>query len=175
MEVILAQLSALVVLTGISIAVAQYLFTNHQSSLKDFLDSLEELDFNQENTYDKGLETLWEQEVSKCKEHTYRANPIVLILLGFVLVLFEVTVYFLIQFYQLQAVFEFFIINIPKEVLPQVSSVVLFLLSFCLLAWMFFAVKVLDQVLKKEVTIKSTFEEIRNKHNIVAQTLNKDE
>jgi ABC-type enterochelin transport system substrate-binding protein len=46
----LSQLSILVVLTGVSVAVIQYLFTNHQAHLKDFIASLVKIDFDAINS-----------------------------------------------------------------------------------------------------------------------------
>jgi hypothetical protein len=37
------------VLTGVSVAVIQYLFTNHQAHLKDFITSLVKIDFDKNN------------------------------------------------------------------------------------------------------------------------------
>jgi histidinol-phosphate/aromatic aminotransferase/cobyric acid decarboxylase-like protein len=75
MQEILSQLNILVVLTGVSVAVVQYLFTNHQTHLKDFITSLVKIDFDKDNRYDSQLEEQWESAVTECRKHTYFINP----------------------------------------------------------------------------------------------------
>jgi histidinol-phosphate/aromatic aminotransferase/cobyric acid decarboxylase-like protein len=76
MQEILSQLSILVVLTGVSVAVIQYLFTNHHAHLKDFIASLVKIDFDKNNQYDLEdyFKTLDDVPLEKLKERFYNEN-----------------------------------------------------------------------------------------------------
>ncbi len=93
----LSQLSVLVVLAGVSVAVVQYLFTNHQASLRGFISSLEKIDFNQDNEYDTKLQKRWEKAISDYKKHTYLVDPNRSILSGLVIIFSLVIFYILIS------------------------------------------------------------------------------
>jgi hypothetical protein len=95
MQEILSQLSILVVLTGVSVAVIQYLFTNHHAHLKDFIASLVKIDFDKNNQYDLKLEAQWESAITECRKHTYFINPNNSILFGFFLIINLVFIFLL--------------------------------------------------------------------------------
>lgn len=80
------QLNSLTVLTGISIAIIQYIFTNHQNTLKDILLNLSKIDFKKNNSVDNELEGKWEDTIMKCKTHTYLVGPNLLIGIGFIFI-----------------------------------------------------------------------------------------
>ncbi|SMN00264.1 hypothetical protein SPONN_1528 [uncultured Candidatus Thioglobus sp.] len=161
---ILPQLSVLVVLTGVSVAVIQYLFTNHQAHLKGFIASLKNLDFDKGNEYDLQLEEQWESAVSNCKRHVYFINPNKSILIGFDIIIFLVLVYFSIS---LSAVFDL-----------KISSILvnntLFGISGILLVWLTINMLLLNQIFKKESNIKFEFDEIEKQHQLVDKVLNKN-
>jgi hypothetical protein len=83
------------VLTGVSVAVIQYLFTNHHAHLKDFIASLVKIDFDKNNQYDLELEAQWESAVTECRKHTYFINPNNSILIGFFLIIGLVLIFLL--------------------------------------------------------------------------------
>ncbi|CAC9586033.1 hypothetical protein [uncultured Gammaproteobacteria bacterium] len=160
MQEILSQLSILVVLTGVSIAVVQYLFTNHQTHLKDFITSLVKIDFDKDNKYDSQLEEQWESVVTECRKHTYFINPNGSILFGFFLIISLVLI---------------FLLNIVVSNFVNID-IILFIVccifAIVLLMWLIANVLILKLMFKKESTIKAEFDEIEKQHQLVDKVLN---
>jgi hypothetical protein len=154
----LLQLSILGVLTGVSVAVVQYLFTNHQTHLKDFIASLKNIEFDKDNQYDLELENQWESAINGCKKHTYILNPNHSILLGLIIIVFLVFTYLSI----LGNIFDFIFI---KKMLFGTGAI--------LLLWLLSNLILLYQIFKKETTIKSELDEIDKQHQLVDKVLNK--
>jgi hypothetical protein len=165
MQEILSQLSILVVLTGVSVAVIQYLFTNHQAHLKDFIASLVKIDFDKNNQYDLELEAQWESAVTECRKHTYFINPNNSILIGFFLIIGLVLI---------------FLLNIVISNFANFANIDKFLFIVCciftivLLAWLIANLLILNLMFKKESTIKAEFDEIEKQHQLVDKVLNKE-
>lgn len=160
MQEILSQLNILVVLTGVSVAVVQYLFTNHQTHLKDFITSLVKIDFDKDNRYDSQLEEQWESAVTECRKHTYFINPNGSILFGFFLIISLVLI---------------FLLNIVVSNFVNID-IILFIVccifAIVLLMWLIANVLILKLMFKKESTIKAEFDEIEKQHQLVDKVLN---
>jgi uncharacterized membrane protein YbhN (UPF0104 family) len=164
MQQIFTQFSVLVVLTGVSVAVVQYLFSNHQTHLKDFIRSLKKIDFDRDNKYDSELEQRWESALTDCKKHTYFLNPNESILIGFIIIVCLVGIYIL----ALNPLPSFF------EIKPNWLYWLIVLISFILFSWLIANIMILNQIFKKEATIKSEFHDIEKQHQLVDKILNKD-
>ncbi|VVH57840.1 hypothetical protein BSPCLSOX_1643 [uncultured Gammaproteobacteria bacterium] len=162
MQEILSQLSILVVLTGVSVAVIQYLFTNHHAHLKDFIASLVKIDFDKNNQYDLELEAQWESAVTECRKHTYFINPNDSILFGFFLIINLVFIFLL------NIVISNFV-NIDK-----ILFVACCIFAIALLIWLILNLWTLRRMFKKESTIKAEFDEIEKQHQLVDKVLNKE-
>ncbi|MBA5248849.1 MAG: hypothetical protein FE834_04860 [Gammaproteobacteria bacterium] len=160
MQEILPQLSILVVLTGVSVAVVQYLFTNHQTHLKDFIASLKDVEFNRSNEYDLSLENQWDDAINNCKKHTYFLNPNRSIAIGFAIIVILIFVYVLTA------------ISVFTDVI-SVNFLNLFILiiALALLSWAIVNAFVLRQVFKKEDLIRIEFDEIETQHQLVNKIL----
>ena len=173
MQEVLSQLSILVVLTGVSVAVIQYLFTNHQAHLKDFIASLVKIDFDKNNQYDLELEAQWEGAVTECRKHTYFINPNSSILIGFFLIISLVLIFLLNIVISNFA--NFALLNI---VISNFANIDKFLFIACcifttvLLAWLIANLIILKLMFKKESTIKAKFDEIEKQHQLVDKVLN---
>ncbi|SSC10462.1 DUF2207 domain-containing protein [thiotrophic endosymbiont of Bathymodiolus puteoserpentis (Logatchev)] len=160
MQEILSQLNILVVLTGVSVAVVQYLFTNHQTHLKDFITSLVKIDFDKDNKYDSQLEEQWESAVTECRKHTYFINPNNSILVGFLLIISLVFI-FLLNI----VVSNFVNMDIILFIMCCIFAIVLFI-------WLIANLLILRLMFKKESTIKAEFDEIEKQHQLVDKVLN---
>lgn len=160
LEQVLPQLSVLVVLTSVSVAIIQYLFINHQARLRDLVASLEAISFDENNGYDKQLKRRWEREIIHCKDHTYFINPNNLILIGFAIIISLVLIYVLVTlpFY-----------SIPLDWLNWIIIII----SWVLLVWVIANYVILQEIFKKEALIKSEFHDIKNQHDLVDKVLNK--
>jgi amino acid transporter len=164
MQQIFTQLSVLVVLTGVSVAIVQYLFSNHQAHLKDFISSLKKIDFNRGNKYDSELEQRWESALTNCKKHTYFINPNESILIGFIIIVCLAGVYIL----ALNPFSDFF------EIKSNWLYWLIVLISVILFSWLIANIMILNQIFKKESSIKSEFHDIEKQHQMVDKILNKD-
>jgi hypothetical protein len=163
MQQIFTQLSLLVVLTGVSVAVVQYLFTNHQTHLKDFIHSLKKIDFDKDNEYDSKLEQQWESALTNCKKHTYFLNPNNSILFGFAIIISLVLVYIVVSLSIIGALkISIFYLNIA-----------IFIIAVALFVWLIANLYILDLIFKKETSIKLEFHEIEDQHQLVDKILNK--
>jgi amino acid transporter len=164
MQQIFTQLSVLAVLTGVSVAVIQYLFSNHQIHLKDFISSLKKISFDETNEYDSELERQWESALTNCKQHTYFLNPNESILIGFIIIICLVGIYIL----ALNPFSYFF------DVSPNWLHWFIVLISVILFSWLIVNIRTLNQIFKKEDSIKSEFHDIEKQHQLVDKILNKD-
>lgn len=158
MQEIFTQLNTLVVLTGVSVAVVQYLFINYQTHLKDFISSLKKLNFDETNDYDLGLKQDWESAISRCKKHTYLLNPNNSILAGFVIIISLVLIYIS----TISTIFE-----------TGFLQKIIFTITVFLLIWLLVNAFLLWQIFKKEKLIKSEFDEIDKQHQLVEKVLDK--
>lgn len=158
MQEIFPQLNTLVVLTGVSVAVVQYLFINHQTHLKDFIYSLKKLNFDETNEYDLGLKKEWESAISSCKRHTYLLNPNNSILFGFILIFLLALTFFV-------TIFTF------SDVVSL--QVMIRIITFLLFFWLLVNVRILWQIFNKEKLIKFEFDEIEKQHKLVEKVLDK--
>jgi len=151
------QLNSLIVLTGISLAIIQYLFTNHQNTLKDILSNLKEIDFKKDNDVDNALEKEWEQAIRNCREHTYIVEPNKLIGVGFLIILFTALLFNLI-------LFEFDAPYLSSNFILKFLAVVfaIFLMTGSVLIY---------QIFSKESSVKEDFKNIENQHNMVEKVL----
>ncbi len=163
MQEILPQLSVLVVLTGVSVAVVQYLFINHQTRLKDFIVSLKKIDFDKDNEYDSGLEKRWDDAINDCKKHIYWLNPNASISIGFAIIVVLILVYCLASFFAIIDVSIFFL------------NLFLLIISVFLFLWAIVNTIVLRQVFNKESDIRTEFNEIATKHQLVDEILSNKE
>lgn len=160
MKEIYFQLNSLTVLTGISIAIIQYLFTNHQNTLKDILSNLKKIEFKKDNGVDNDLEKQWEEVIRNCKVHSYIIDPSKLIGIGFLIILF-VTLLFT------------FILFEPN--IPYLSpSNMLKLLSVVFVLFLVVSVSLIYQIFSKESKVKKKFKNIENQHNMVERVLSSD-
>jgi len=168
MQEILPQLSILVVLTGVSVAVVQYLFTNHQTHLKDFIASLKDVEFNRSNEYDLSLENQWDDAINNCKKHTYFLNPNRSIAIGFAIIVILIFVYVL------TAILVFFTDVISVNFLNLfilILNLFILIIALALLFWAIVNAIVLRQVFKKEDLIRIEFDEIETQHQLVNKIL----
>lgn len=156
MQEIFSQLSTLVVLAGVSVAVVQYLLINHQTHLKDLISSLKELNFNETNEYDLELKRAWESAISHCKEHIYFFKPNNSILIGFIIIILLVFAYS-------SVLFEFFGVVHLQVIIKGITAL--------LLLWLFLNLHLLRQIFKKEKLIKNKFDEIDKHHRLVEEVL----
>ena len=162
MQELYLQVNTLIIITGVSLAVIQYIFNNHQANLKDLLLNLTKLDFNTNNEYDKQLEERWEKAVSACKKHTYAVSPNQLIIAGFILIAL-ISVLFLLLL--LGKFYEVFLLNYAKH------SILVF--AFFIVVFLCFSVWIIKQMLLKERSFKKALARIKKEHNIVGKILNK--
>ncbi|SSC08278.1 hypothetical protein BTURTLESOX_424 [bacterium endosymbiont of Bathymodiolus sp. 5 South] len=152
-------------LTGVSVAVIQYLFTNHHAHLKDFIASLVKIDFDKNNQYDLKLEAQWESAITECRKHTYFINPNNSILFGFFLIINLVFI---------------FLLNIVISNFANFANIdkILFfaccIFAIALLIWLILNLRTLERMFKKESTIKAEFDEIEKQHQLVDKVLNKE-
>ncbi len=160
MQEILPQLSVLVVLTGVSVAVVQYLFTNHQTHLKDFIISLKDIEFNRSNKYDLSLENQWDDAINNCKKHTYFLNPNRSIVIGFAIIVALILVY---------------VLTFISAISVSFLNLFLLIISVFLFLWAIANAIVLRQVFKKEDLIRFKFDEIATKHQLVDEILSNKE
>lgn len=161
MQLILTQLSVLVVLTGVSVAVIQYLFVNHQTHLKDFIASLKEIRFNETNHFDRALAKRWELAIVTAKKHTYLINPNYSILFGLLIIILLVSVYIAVAL----SVFNM-AVNIDW------IKIIIFIIAVLLFSWLILNSLILMQMFKKEASVKSIFGEIDKQHQLVEKVLN---
>ncbi len=160
MQEILPQLSVLVVLTGVSVAVVQYLFTNHQTHLKDFIISLKDIEFNRSNKYDLSLENQWDDAINNCKKHTYFLNPNRSIVIGFAIIVALILVY---------------VLTFISAISVSFLNLFLLIISVFLFLWAIVNTIVLRQVFNKESDIRTEFNEIATKHQLVDEILSNKE
>ncbi|SMN11970.1 hypothetical protein SPBRAN_169 [uncultured Candidatus Thioglobus sp.] len=154
MKEIYFQLNSLTVLTGISIAIIQYLFTNHQNTLKGILSNLKNIEFAKDNDVDNELEAKWEDAIRNCKEHNYFIDPNKLIGMGFLIILCTA---FLFDF----ILFEFYLDS--GNILKSFAIIfTLFLIAGSFLIY---------QIFSKESSIKKEFKNIESQHNMVEKVL----
>lgn len=150
-------------LTGVSVAIVQYLFSNHQAGLKNILSSLKKIEFDKGNQYDLALEKQWEDTISECRKHTYFMNPNISTLFGFMIIVSLAFVYVVVSW---AVIVDLKIDDIYIEILVFVIGVVLF-------SWLVANSIVLKQIFKKESDIKSEFNQIESQHKLVEKILNK--
>lgn len=162
MQLVLTQLSVLVVLTGVSVAVIQYLFVNHQTHLKDFIASLKEISFNETNHFDRVLSERWESAINSYKKHTYLINPNDSILFGFLIIILLVSVYIAVSLSVVNVV-----VNIDW------IKIAIFIIAVGLLLWLILNLVILMQMFKKEASIKFKLNSIDKQHQLVEKVLNK--
>ncbi len=160
MEKIYFQLNSLTVLTGVSLAIIQYLFTNHQNTLKEILSNLKKIEFKKNNSVDNDLEVRWEKTILDCKARNYIINPNKLIGIGFLIILF-ITMLF---------AFILFDTNIPYFNANTILKI--FAIGFSI----FLAVGsiLIYQIFSKEFSIKQEFKDIESQHNMVKRVLDSD-
>jgi hypothetical protein len=157
MKEIYLQLNSLTVLTGISIAIIQYLFTNHQNTLKDILSNLKKIEFKKNNGVDNALEAKWERVIHNCKEHTYVIHPNKLIGVGFFIIL-SVSLLFN---------YVLFAVNIPYFS----PSVILKIITGFFTSFLIIGSVLIYQIFSKESSIKKEFKNIEKQHNMVERVL----
>lgn len=157
MKEIYFQLNSLIVLTGISIAIIQYLFTNHQNTLKDILSNLKKIAFKKDNDVDNALEKEWEQVINNCKTHTYILDPNKLISIGFIIILCIALLFN-------GVLFKF---NIPYLSL----DISLKFISIFFVLFLTTSVSLIYQIFSKESNIKKGFKNIETQHNLVEKIL----
>ncbi|SMM98690.1 hypothetical protein SPONL_44 [uncultured Candidatus Thioglobus sp.] len=157
MKEIYFQLNSLTVLTGISIAIIQYLFTNHQNTLKGILSNLKNIEFAKNNDVDNELEEKWEDAIRNCKERNYFIDPNKLIGIGFLIILFTA---FLFNF----VLFEF---NISYLSSGGILKLIAITFTLFLIAGSF----LIYQIFSKESSIKKEFKNIESQHNMVEKVL----
>ncbi len=166
MQYILPQLSALVILTGVSVAVIQYLFTNHKTHLKDFANSLKKIDFDGNNEYDSKLEKQWESAINNYKQHTYLINQNDSIISGLIIIVFLLFIYIIAS---LPA------IGMTQELISTVFlNIFIFALAIALMMWLIMNLYILSQIFRKETSIKSELRDIEEQHQVVDKVLNKN-
>jgi hypothetical protein len=163
MQQIFTQLSVLIVLTGVSVAVVQYLFANHQTHLKDFIKSLKKIDFDRGNKYDSKLEQRWESALTDCKNHTSFLNPNNFILFGFVIIILLVLAYIIVSLS---------IIGTLKISIFYLNTAI-FIIAVALFIWLMANIIILNLIFKKEDIIKSELNDIEKQHQLVDKILNK--
>ena len=156
MKEIYFQLNSLTVLMGISIAIIQYIFTNHQSTLKDILLNLGNIDFKKDNSVDNELEKKWEEVIRICKTHTYSISPNSLVAVGFVFIALISAVFIGILFGNV-AYIDF--------------GLILKILSVSFLIFLCAALYVMYQIFSKESTVKEEFQNIQKQHSMVEKVL----
>jgi hypothetical protein len=157
MEYVYLQLNSLTVLTGISIAIIQYLFTNHQNTLKGILSNLKKIEFKKNNGVDNALEAKWEQVVRNCKEHTYIIGPNKLIGVGFFIILC-IALLFNCVLFEINA--SYFSFSGALRFISVVFTLFLIVSSF-----------LIYQIFSKELSIKKEFKNIERQHNMVERVL----
>lgn len=162
MQLILTQLSVLVVLTGVSVAVVQYLFINHKTHLKDFIASLKEISFNEKNNFDRVLSERWELAIVTVKKHTHLINPNYSILVGLFIIILLVSVYIAVAL----SVFNI-VVNIDW------IKIIIFIIAVLLFSWLILNSLILIQIFKKEASIKFELNSIDKQHQLVEKVLNK--
>jgi len=155
MKEIYFQLNSLTVLTGISIAIVQYLFINHQNTLKDILFNLKKINFKKDNDVDNDLERQWEKTIRFCKTHTYIIDPNKLIGIGFLIILSIVLLFIFLLFEPSGLDYK----NVLKII---VIALALFLILALFLMY---------QIFSKESRIKKEFKNIENQHKMVERVL----
>ncbi|CAC9546287.1 hypothetical protein [uncultured Gammaproteobacteria bacterium] len=151
------QLNSLAVLTGISLAIIQYLFTNHQNTLKDILFNLKKIEFKRDNSVDSSLEVAWERVIHDCKIRTYIVDPNKLIGAGF-LIIFSVALLFNGVLFKLNIPY----LSLNGSLKVVAGGFVLFLIVSAILMY---------QMFSKESSIKKKFRYIERQHNMVEKVL----
>ncbi len=157
MQQIFFQLSVLVVLTGVSLATVQYIFTNHQKHLKDFIASLKSVEFDKDNEYDLKLERQWENAINSCKRHTYLINPNYSILFGLIIIFF--------------LVFTYLLTYLPYIFIVDFIKWMVFGTGVALFVWLILVFFTLIQIDKKQKSIKLEFDEIEKRHQLAEKIL----
>ncbi len=153
MDNVYLALNSLALLTGVSVAIIQYLFNNHQSNIKNLLSNIESLEFQEDNDYDKELEQLWEKTISKCKNHSY-INPNKIIYIFLILIICIVALYPIVHmliFFNID-VFTFF--NIDVFTLINWFTLII---SLALIITLITSFMVLNAIINKEDSYKKEF------------------
>ncbi len=157
MKEVYFQLNSLTVLTGISIAIIQYIFTNHQNTLKGILLNLKKIEFKKDSDIDNKLEEKWENTIRLCKTHSYIIDPNKLIGIGFAVICL---IAFLFAFILFE--FRFSYLN---------SGGILKFLAIVFSGFLAIGTFLIYQIFSKESKVKQQFKNIENQHNMVEKIL----
>lgn len=160
MQVLYLQLNSLVVLTGISIAVIQYLFTNNQVNIKNLLKKVSaiSLNFIDSHKQDNDLKDRWDNVINQCKEHSYSSDPNKLIISLFELVIVVSIIYVLVYFANF--------INFT-----QIISILLLGVLIRLIYLLHLSKKVFQEILDKEKYFKKEINDIQSEHNFIIKII----
>lgn len=171
MQTLYLQLNSLVVLTGISIAIIQYLFTNHQANITSLLKKVSDinLSFIEKNKQDQALKDNWDNLINKCKQHSYSTNPNDIIIKLFTLIIVISILYIFLYAFTLAQEFysdQFFIIHI---ILIIILFIMLFIILIRLIYLLYLSRKVILEIIDKAKYFKEKFNDIQKEHDFIVR------
>ena len=165
MQELYLPLNGIAVLSGISIAIIQYLFINHQNNIKNLLSEFSDMVFLYYNHYEQSLKTQWESLLIECKQHSYSINPSKLINIFFINIIMISGVYVAIFFENLLSV----------SLILFVKIIVIAIIYVLLFVALILSLFVLYQMEKKEKYYKNKFQYIQKRHQLAQNILNNKE